>query len=88
MASFWILSPFVNSIGKNIGYALDVPGVDDIQQITDRLANAGIVHGHRLEVDDDGSRTGVKMVRRRIPTAITIRGISQVTPLTWRLIEE
>lgn len=88
MGAFWVITPLINDRGRNVGYPFEIDGCDDVTAFADRIANAGIVAGNRLDVEDDGTRSGNKILRKRIPTALTAKGIAAVTPLTWRLIKE
>lgn len=85
MGVFWLLTPAINAKGQNIGFPWEVPGCDSIDDLTIQLQDKGIVAGRRLDTVDDGR--GGKMVRRRFPMALTVRGIASISPPLFRIWE-
>ena len=89
MGVFWITTPAIGSNGRNYGFMFEHSS-ETVEELADLLAERQIVGGNQLRTVADGR--GGRLVRERVPTALTPRGIAQVVPYTggrvWELDEE
>lgn len=85
MGIFWINTPAIGMDGKNLGYIFEAPA-ETVEDLAEVLAARGIVCGSRLRTVADGR--GGRLVQARISTALTARGVAQITLYTGGRIWE
>jgi len=91
MAIFWVTSTALNDRQKHMAYpllvkfgnALDLePATEnEMEEMVERLTRNGIVRGWRL--DSEHGTNNTRVITRRLPYAITLRGIAAIAPAEY-----
>jgi len=91
MAIFWIMTLAMNDNGKNVGFpwlvfdGLEPADASAMDKLTKKFIADGIVWGERLDTDHGPNDT--RIIRRRVPVALTPKGIASIIPVQNIFIE-